>query len=196
MLFGRRETPSFRERLRVFFLPRRNYARSFRYFGKRIMRLSASPHAVAAGVAAGAAASCTPFIGFHFLLGFVIAFVARGNMLAAALGTAIGNPLTFPVIWLATYEIGRFIIGLWEPGPTSRVPLDIAGIMASGWDGVLTVVGPMIVGAIPLGTFVALSLYLLTRWGVASYQKGRNERLAARRTEQLQGAGEARVDRP
>lgn len=145
------------------------------------MRLSASPHAVAGGVAAGAAASCTPFIGLHFLLGFAIAFLIRGNMLAAALGTAIGNPLTFPFIWLMTYEIGRFMMGIWEPGPASRVPLDIVGIMSSGWGGVGTVILPMIIGALPLGIVVGISVYLLTRWGVTAYQQGRNERLAARR---------------
>ncbi|MCW5717884.1 MAG: DUF2062 domain-containing protein [Bauldia sp.] len=189
MLFRRRERPSVRERLRVFLLPRRNYARSFKYYGRRIMRLSASPHSVAAGAAAGGIASCTPFIGLHFLLGFAIAYILRGNMLAAALGTAIGNPLTFPLIWLITYEIGWVVLGFWDDGPMGRVPLDIAGIMSSGWDSVATVIGPMIIGAIPLGVVVGFAVYFVTRWGVASYQNGRSERLAARR-----GSAEASGD--
>ncbi len=112
MLFKRRDAPPIGERLRIFFVPRRSYGRSFRYYGKRVLRLSGSPHAVAAGVAAGAAASCTPFIGFHFILAFVVAFFLRGNMFAAAIGTAVGNPITFPVIWVTTFQLGSRIEGL------------------------------------------------------------------------------------
>ncbi|HEV7418115.1 MAG TPA: DUF2062 domain-containing protein, partial [Tianweitania sediminis] len=67
-----------------------------RYLLRRLERMTASPHQVAAGAAAGAAVSMFPLIGFHFIFGFVLAFLTRGSMLAAALGTAVGNPLTFP----------------------------------------------------------------------------------------------------
>ena len=70
--------------------------RSGQYVTKRILRLTATPHAVAAGVAAGAFTSFTPFMGLHFLLAAVLAWMVRGNLLAPALGTFVGNPLTFP----------------------------------------------------------------------------------------------------
>ncbi len=55
--------------------------------------------------------SCTPFLGFHILVAMLIAWVIRGNLIASALGTFIGNPITFPVIWLVVFEVGRYIVG-------------------------------------------------------------------------------------
>ena len=83
MLFGRRTRPRPSERLRIALWPRRSFRRSFAYYKHRVMRLEASPHAIAAGVAAGAFASCTPFVGFHFILSFVLAWVIGGSMIAA-----------------------------------------------------------------------------------------------------------------
>src|SRR5690606_29552406 len=115
MLFRRRTNVTLRERVRIMLWPRRSFRRSARYFAKRALRLRATSHAIAAGVAAGMCASFTPFIGLHILLAFVVAWPLRGNFVAAALGTALGNPLTFPFIWGATLQLGRFILG-YEPG--------------------------------------------------------------------------------
>ncbi len=183
MLFRRREAPAFGERIRIFFIPRRNYGRSFKYYGKRVLRLSGSPHAIAAGVAAGAAASCTPFIGFHFILAFLIAFLIRGNMFGAALGTAVGNPLTFPVIWVTTFKIGSRIESLWLHGPPPHLPPHLAeAILTHGWEAIAPLLTPMIIGAIPLALVVGTVFYVITRSALSFYQRGRRERLARRRT--------------
>ena len=68
MLFRRRKKADLLERARTFFWPRRSFLRSAQYFIKRVLRLSATPHAIAAGVAAGVFASFTPFLGFHFVI--------------------------------------------------------------------------------------------------------------------------------
>lgn len=183
MLFRRRTPPDVGERIKIFFIPRRNYGRSFKYFGKRVLRLTGSPHAVAAGVAAGVAASCTPFIGFHFLLSFVIAYVVRGNMLAAALGTAVGNPLTFPFIWVVTFQIGTRVQSVWQEGPPRRLPPNfVQSVLDTGFDAISPLLMPMIIGAIPLGLATGLSFYVITRGGVSIYQRGRRERMAERRS--------------
>jgi uncharacterized protein (DUF2062 family) len=182
VLFRRRDPPAIGERLRIFFVPRRSYGRSFKYYGKRVLRLSGSPHAVAAGVAAGAAASCTPFIGFHFILSFVIAVLVRGNMFAAAIGTAVGNPLTFPVIWVTTYQIGSRIEGLWREGPRPHLPPHFAeAVLNRGWDAIAPLLTPMVIGAVPLALTVGLVFYVLTRSALGLYQRGRREMLAKRR---------------
>ena len=111
MLFRRRKPPSLWERMRTYLWPRRSFSRSIRYIAKRVLRLTATPHAIAAGVAAGIFASWTPFIGFHFMMAFVIAYLVAGNMVAAAIGTSFGNPVTFPFIWTSCYELGKFILG-------------------------------------------------------------------------------------
>ena len=111
------------QRFRVHLWPRRSFGRSGQYFWKRILRLRATPHAIAAGVAAGVFAAFLPFLGLHILIAAALAWLLRGNMLAAALGTAaVGNPLTFPLIWAATYAGGRFLL---HAGPASAARLHI-----------------------------------------------------------------------
>jgi hypothetical protein len=80
------------------------------YYKRRVARLPGTPHSIAAGFAAGAAVSFTPFMGFHFILGALLAYFIRGNMVASALGTLIGNPWTFPFIWIVTYELGTNVL--------------------------------------------------------------------------------------
>jgi hypothetical protein len=155
MLFRRRQPAALSNRLRVALWPRHSWSRSARYFAKRVLRLSGSPHAVAAGVAAGVFASFTPFLGFHFIIGIAIAFLIGGNFLAAALGTAFGNPITFPIIWATTYKVGGLILGL---GSASA--------------------------ALPhLGVPTAVAFYFISLYAVRAFQRVRVERLAARRRE-------------
>src|SRR5690606_26323749 len=92
MLFRSRHKPSFSEKTRLLLWPRRSFSRSFRYYGKRIMRITASPHAIAAGLAIGVFAAFTPFFGFHFIIAVILAYLLAGNIGAAALGTAVANP--------------------------------------------------------------------------------------------------------
>lgn len=174
MIFKRRDREHWRTRLRVYFLPRRNYLRSFRYYWKRTLRIKATPHAIAAGVAAGAFASFTPFMGFHFILSFVLAWLLAGNMIAAALGTAVGNPLTFPAIWAATHGLGAAILGVAEPRAHGAA-IHLGRMLRDGeitalWDPILK---PMLVGGIPLGLVVGGLLYVIIRFAVAAFQNRR-----------------------
>lgn len=189
MLFKRRIKPAFAERLRVALWPRRTWRRSFRYIGKRVLRLSASPHAIAAGFAGGAFASITPFVGLHFLLGAGIAWVTGGNLLASALGTAIGNPFTFPLIWAGTYRLGRWILGQRD---RIEPPIDISeGVFTHSAETIWPVVQPMIVGAVPLGIVIWFLCYIIVKMLVRTYQQRRRDRLLRRQ----QGAGESAGER-
>jgi uncharacterized protein len=157
-----------------------------RYLLRRLERLTASPHMVAAGVAAGAAVSVYPLIGFHFILGFVLAFLTRGSMLAAALGTAFGNPLTFPLFFSVSYQIGRGLL----PGRDAEAEgimrgndiEDVMGTMVSrGISEVWPVWKTMMVGAIPLSIATYVILYCLVRWFVARTRSRRLLKRQARR---------------
>lgn len=77
----------------------------------RLRRMPGTPRSIAAGVACGVAISFTPFVGFHLLLAALTAWVIRGNILASTLGTAAGNPWTFPFIWLSVLYTGRRMLG-------------------------------------------------------------------------------------
>ena len=111
MLFKRREAESFLERMRVHMWPRRSWSRSSRYVVYRLRRLSDTPHAVALGFAAGVFSAFTPFIGTHLVMAMLIAWIIGGSIVAAVLGTFLGNPLTYPLIWYVTYHVGNFMLG-------------------------------------------------------------------------------------
>jgi uncharacterized protein (DUF2062 family) len=180
MLFRRRKPADLGERLRIFFWPRRSFWRSARYFSKRALRLTATPHAIAAGIAAGAFASFTPYMGFHFVIAAAVAWVIRGNLIASAIGTAVGNPLSFPFIWASTMALGRFILYGYHPGDIA--PLHLGRALwhldfHEIWQPLLL---PMSIGGLILGVVAGLFFYGLTWWTVRTFQAQRRHRLAER----------------
>lgn len=181
MLFRRRQPQNLASRIRTLLWPRRSYARSFEYFRKRVLRLNATPHAIAAGFAAGVFASFTPLIGFHFVVAFALAYIISGNMAAAALGTVVGNPITFPFIWGLTYEVGQFV--LRSDPITGEAPRGLGAALvhmdfASIW---APFVKPMLVGSLPIGLTAGLLGYGLVYSAARSFQKHRARRILARR---------------
>lgn len=180
MLFRRRKPADVWERTRTLFWPRRSFWRSAQYYAKRVLRLTATPHAIAAGIAAGVFVSFLPFLGFHFILAAVLAWVLAGNLIASAIGTAIGNPLTFPLIWGSTYKLGCFILGSHDASDGIHFGRLLGHFeFWQLWDPVLK---PMVAGAIPIGMAFALGFYLVTRWSVATFRHERQRRLAERAT--------------
>ncbi len=189
MLFTPRDKPTLLARLQSWIWPRRGIRRAWLYIWHRVTRISATPHVIALGFAAGAFASFTPFVGLHFILAGVLAFFVGGNILASALGTGIGNPLTFPFIWLATYNLGGKVLGyerrdaidLTIPDGTflgiASTPGATFGTM---WELVSPVMVPMMAGCIPLGLLAAGLGYFLVYPAVDGYQRRRKHRLAVR----------------
>lgn len=177
MIFGRKNKPEISERVRVFLWPRRSWVRSGKYFIKRILRLSGSPYTIAAGVAAGAFTSFTPFIGFHFIISWLLAFIIGGNLLAAALGTAVGNPITFPFIWGGTYKLGALILGQPVMHDGSHHELG-KSLMSSSFEAIWPVIKVMAVGAVPIGLAFALFFYFMVRKACDVHQRRRRTVLA------------------
>ena len=93
--------------------PSAGWRRAASYIHHRVARIDGTPYAIASGFACGAAISFTPFVGFHFIIAGFIAWIVRGNIFTSAIGTAVGNPWTFPFIWAVTYNLGVNILG-WQ----------------------------------------------------------------------------------
>ncbi|MBA2125265.1 DUF2062 domain-containing protein [Hyphomicrobium methylovorum] len=154
------------------------------YYWRRLLRIRATPHEVALGCAAGVFAACTPFIGFQMAMAGALAFLLRVSIPAAMLGTFIGNPLSWPAIWGASYVAGVWVLGhdpayatehfvetanalsktLLEPSPET---LDTAVVTLSPF------VEPMVVGGLLVGLVAALFSYYPTRQAVRVFQKRR-----------------------
>lgn len=180
-------------RIRDVVWPRMGLRRYGKYLRKRVMRLSASPHAIAAGVASGAAVSMFPLIGLHFFLGFVLAFVTRGNMIAAAIGTAWGNPLTFPFFFAASYTVGHWATGGGSASESSRVATATeqinAGFFADGFAAAWPTFKAMMIGGLPIAIVVYGVFYFLVRAVVTRFRTMRQARMAERRVRQQGIAG-------
>lgn len=179
MLFRRRKKLGPLERLRLLLWPQKSHLRSFQYFTKRILRLNATPHAIAAGVAAGVLASWTPFVGFHLFVAFAIAYAIAGNMIAAGIGTFLGNPFTFPFIWAATYKLGHHMLDSGQNVDGSHI--DLIGLVRNVDFGQLwgPIIKPMLIGCLPLGIVSGVIFYGLTFWSVRTFQERRRRMLAA-----------------
>jgi uncharacterized protein (DUF2062 family) len=179
MLFRRRNPLSLRERIKLALWPANGWRRSISYIGKRVLRLSGSPHAIAAGFAAGVFSTFTPFLGFHFAISFLAAFLIGGNMIAAAFGTVVGNPLTYPLMWLASYKVGNILLGVDHAEMAAHeISANLAEMPLRS---IVPLLKPLVVGGVPLGLAFGLLGYFIVRWGVTGYQRARRERLEARR---------------
>ncbi len=110
--------------MQEFVYPRGGFRRAAQYLTYRLRRLPDEPHRIARGVFAGVFVSFTPLFGFHFLSAAGLAWLMRGNILAALLATFIGNPLTTPFIALSSVELGHWMTGI-------DAPLDFVSIVAA-----------------------------------------------------------------
>lgn len=171
MIFKRREKPAFWDRMREIMYPRKGAWRGVHYLRKRIHRLPDSPHRIALGFACGAMASFTPFFGFHFVIAAVLAFVLRGNLLASAFGTAVGNPLTFPFIATASLQMGWLILG--EKPHVIDEGFSFHWLVAN----VELIFMPYLVGGIVPGLMTSFAAYWLIGPIVEAYQDRRRKKL-------------------
>jgi uncharacterized protein (DUF2062 family) len=197
MLFGRKKPVSWGETIRVSLWPRRSWSRSAKYVSKRVLRLTASPHAISAGVAAGVFASFTPLLGLHFIIAFIVAYIIAGNFLAAASGTFFGNPLTFPFIWASTYNLGNFILSGETPDDAAQNAPELKDVsfFGNGLGGIMDafigiwdpIIKPMLIGGIPLGIFFGIIGYMLTRWAAGVFNQTRRKRIAKKAEKQSSG---------
>ena len=141
----------------------------------RLRRLPGTPYRIAAGFASGAAVSFTPFIGLHFALAALLAVLVRGNIIAAAIGTVVGNPWTFPLIWLWIYSLGGWIMG--DSGLT-ELPENLS--FNHIFENPFGVLLPMVVGGIPTAVVAWFLFFWPLQRTVAEYQKARRRRLRKR----------------
>lgn len=184
-MFRRRSTLSPLRRLADVFWPRLGWRRFASYMAHRLGRMAGSPHSIAVGLACGAAVSFTPFIGAHFVTAALMTILLRGNLLASVIGTAVGNPWTFPIIWATIYHVGNWIVPGHAPGVEgvdfvaffagltgTLLTLDFSRFV----DSTLPVWGPMVVGSLPISAAVWFVCYWPSRRLIQRYQDMRRKR--------------------
>lgn len=181
MIMKSRQQKGWLQSLQRLFWPQKSYLRSLQYYGKRILRIRATPNALAAGFAAGIFAAFSPALGLHIILALVLAWGLGGNLLAAALGTTAANPLTIPFMVAGEYKIGTTLFG---GASELHVPLHVIGAklmhldFGSMWQPVLK---PLLAGSVLLGAVFAVIAYFLVLKSASALAARRHQRSEARK---------------
>ena len=180
-MFRRKDKKSIIQRFVGFLWPKMGWMRTANYWGIRVNRLPGSVYSIAGGFACGAAVSFTPFVGLHFVLGAALAWIIRGNIIASAIGTAVGNPWTFPFIWYWIYKLGLWIsfgvegssqtnidfAALFGEAGEAALKFDYEYLMDTAWPILL----PMLIGSIPTSIVMWLFFYYLIKYVMKSYRR-------------------------
>lgn len=196
-MFKRRTPKTYLQIAREAFWPSGGWWRSSMYVVHRLRRLPDPAHRVARGIFAGVFISFTPLFGLHFIGAAVIAWIIRGNILAALFGTFFGNPITLPLIATVSVELGIWLLGL-PPVPLHKVISSFSHASVELWSNLTAIFTgdaanwtrlgefftyvfmPYLVGGIVPGIIAGIVCYYVSYWLVMSYQRGRIHRLKER----------------
>jgi hypothetical protein len=183
--------------------PRRR--RSLRRRGQKLlldlMGRQESPERVAAAVGLGVGIGLSPFIGFHFIMAIVLAYLFRLSRLDTVLGSLAGNPWTLPPFFAVGYRVGRALLGY---GPARVPPLQWERILHEDFwvafrgPGFGPRLASFLVGTTLLAVVIALAVYWATLAGLRLYHR-RHPRIAARaaqRRERAAGSLSESTERP
>lgn len=198
MVFKRRDNRTPTQWAIEMVYPKGGWKRASYYILHRLRRLPDSPERIARGFFAGVFISFTPLFGFHFIGAWLIALAYRGNVLAALLGTFVGNPLTTPIMATMSLETGY-----WLLGDTYRLPLpqvfsafaeaasqlssNLMNLFTGGpreweklWTFISRVYWPYLLGSPIPGTIVGLMFQYATLPLIRAYQRLRAKKASDR----------------
>ncbi len=144
------------------------------YYKLKLARLPASPYAIASGFACGAMVSFTPLIGLHFVLAIFLAYMIRGNFIAALIGTIVGNPITFPFIWGLIYKIGTYITTIKHSPLNDEINFDM--ILNQTYE----IFFPMLVGGLVIAPLIWIIIYFIIYSFISSYKNQKNKKKSKR----------------
>jgi hypothetical protein len=163
--------------------------RSWRQFClalRKVMALEDSPDRIARGCAAGMFFAYPPMLG-QTLGGMALAWLLRGNVLAAIPWSWISNPLTTLPIWYGCYLLGTSILPGYEVLTWERLKdifteldnLSIRDALSHGLSTAGDVLLPTVLGSTIVGILSALPTYWLVLRGVQAIQRHRAHRADA-----------------
>jgi len=171
-MFQRRNKHTIAQKIREILWPSMGWHRAFRYYRHRLGRMPGTPYYIAAGFSSGVAVSLTPFMGFHFIMGFLLAKMMRASVIASLLGTLVGNPWSFPILWWAEFKLGNYILnGTDHNGVPEALTI---GRLFSEPEKLLV---PMTVGGVPLAIVSWMISYFVLRGIIKKYKKRRMKML-------------------
>ncbi|MFK7840443.1 MAG: DUF2062 domain-containing protein [Bdellovibrionales bacterium] len=179
-MFKRKNRRSLIEQVKQVFWPSMGWRRFGLYLKHRTLRLSDSPRNIALGLAIGAGVSFSPIMFTHFVQAGILAFIFRANLPAAIIGTAIGNPWTFPLIWWASLGLGSGIFAMMGFPVEAMPPDNMTWSMM--WDMILNnpkrLFFPWMLGGYILCVIITLGLYYIYYPLIKGAQSARRHKFA------------------
>lgn len=178
--------------------PRGGWSRSAQYVVHRVRRLPDEPHRVARGFGIGVFVNFTPLFGFHLMLAMGMAWIMRANMLAAVLGTFVGNPLTTPLIAVLSVSLGRRMLGVHGSASPGAILKEFTSAGQELWQNFLAIFSdaptqwdrlgtffdsiflPYLVGGLLPGIVLGIVAHYLTVPVIRAYHKRRAAKLRKR----------------
>ena len=153
-----------------------------------VTRLEDTPYRIAMGAACGLHTAVWPILG-QTLVGMLAARLLRANVFAAIPWSWITNPVTTLPIWYGCYRVGAAVT-LREPVTIERIQALITSVDTKGFIGtaqeggslLLTIIGPLWLGSLLVGSALAAVGYIAIHALVRSVQTRRsavNQRWAA-----------------
>ncbi len=146
--------------------------RFIRYWYLRLVRIQASPHNIAMGLAAGVFVGLLPVLPFQTVIAVALAFVVRGSKIAAALGTWVSNPLNWVPVYMMFYYVGKAVVPFDVP-PFNPSQLEMAQMLEMGWK----FFAVMMVGGLVIAVPSAILSYVVALRGIQVYRERRKARL-------------------
>lgn len=192
-MFLRREKLTILENVRHIVSPTKGYKRAWQYLIWRIKRRPGTPEFIARGFAIGVAINFWPILFTHFVGGIVLCWMIGGDIIAMFIGTLLGNPWTFAVVYPLMYKLGKVLLGLRPKH--HETSLDTAEEVwakiwpieswHSLWVGLKEIIFPMMVGGMLLALPCALVAYYIARNTVRVYH-GQRRRLILKRFDSVE----------
>ena len=138
-------------------------------FYQRFVKLRASPHAIAAGMALGLFVGMSPFFGLHVLTAIGLAALFKWSKIGALIGVQITNALTAPFIYPVNYWIGAKLAGssgvkVW---PASFTLSELWHYLQQSKQ----IIMDLTIGGVVLGLPLAVCGYVVTRRIIIVYRR-------------------------
>ena len=141
-----------------------NLKRASLFYFLKLVRVKDSQDKLAIGFACGSMVSFSPFIGFHFFLAVILAYICRGNIVASLIGTFVGNPFTFPFIWIFIYKVGNIF---FKNDENFSFELTFQSLFDQGYD----ILIPMLIGSLIVSIPVWFISYFTLKFLMSSFKK-------------------------
>jgi uncharacterized protein len=197
-VFKRRTPRTFLGWMRELVYPNGGFVRATRYVLHRMRRLPDEPHRVARGVFAGCLIGFLPLPGVQFIFAAALAWLMRGNIFAALLGTFNSNPITTPFFAVAAISLGHWMLGIDTPLSAEAIGAAFGDAGQNLWHNMIalysgrpveweglnkfwhTIYVPYFIGSLAPGVLLSLAFYYVTIPLVRAYQKARQSKAAER----------------